>query len=204
MHERDRHVDLSQIRDMARCLLVRNARMRSSFFREVVKGAAGARTRRAVAAVGLLVAAFASLATSEDSCPRAVSLSDTAQLEPSTSATHRYRVAASGIQEVHVIVSGTSAGSAEVRVRLEPDDPTLFTPISPLSDAGVSQTVDLALRSATSATADLTLPRCLGCQAYDFSLFVEHVAGDAASLRWDVVVETDNCNEDFHARIDRR
>jgi hypothetical protein len=162
--------------------------------------------RRALAGVGVLIAAFASLATTDIECPQAISLADAVQLEPNASSTHRYHVASSGIQRVRVILSGTSDGTADVRALLVPDDPTLFEPDPLAFDAGGNQSAEraLALRPLAETTAEITLPRCTTpCEAYDFSLFLEHIAGDRATLRWDVILETESC-DDFHARIDRR
>jgi len=156
-----------------------------------------------LAVIGVLVAAFASLATSDIDCPRVASLPDTAQLDANASLSRRYSVSAPSLQEVRVIVSGTSEGDAAVRVRLVPDDPTLFPLPVTEPDAGVTDGVELALRPMAETSAELTIPRCKDkCETHEFSLFVEHLGGASAALRWEVIVETEACG-DFHARIDR-
>jgi hypothetical protein len=157
----------------------------------------GATARRILAGAALLLAAFSSLATSPESCPQTVSLSDTATVEPDLPAGQHYTV--TGSWKVHVLVTAASTDPSEVRIRLEPDFAT--TP----GDGGPDSAVDLAVRPGVKSSADLELPYCSSdCGEPAFSVIVEHLAGAAATLNWEVFAETDNCSEEFHVLIERR
>lgn len=163
-----------------------------------------ATARRVLAAVALLFAAFSSLATSDPNCPQVVSLSDTATVVPGVPVTQHYTATGATIPKLYLIVRGQGGEEAEVRVRLEPDDPMRFGPAL-TNDAGPNQAVEIALRPRVESTAELLLPRCLrGCGEVGLSVIVEHVAGAAATLSWEVFAETDSCDGEFDALIERR
>jgi len=173
----------------------------------VVQGNAGldrrAFARRVVAAVALLLAAFSSLATSDKRCPQVVSLSDAATVAPGAPVTQHYTASGSASRGVSLLVRGQSAEAAELRVRLEPDDPTRFHPS--LNDAGPNQAAMLTLQPGVEATTELGLPGCFrDCDEVGFSVIFEHVGGAAATLSWEVFAATDSCEGEFDARIDRR
>ena len=149
----------------------------------------------------MLIAALGSLATTDIECPQEVGLPGAADVDANAAVTEHYVVTASYIQRLHLMVSGTSAAEADVRVQLIPDDPGLFVGVS---DGGPEQGVTLALRSGSESTADLQLWGCGACTEAGLSVVVEHLTGSAASVRWEVLVETESCDEDFHALIERR
>jgi hypothetical protein len=158
--------------------------------------------RRACTAAVVLIAALGSLATTAIECPYAVGLPGGADVESNAVATEHYVLTAPVIDKLHLLVTGTSAAEAEVRVRLAPDDPALF---QSANDGGSEQAVTLALRPGSEATADLELPPCYtGCADAGVSVVVEHLSGSSASLRWDLTLETASCEEDFHASVERR
>jgi hypothetical protein len=157
-----------------------------------------ATARRILAGAALLLAAFSSLATSDIDCPQSISLSDTALVEPDRPAEQHYTVtpAWSG---VHVLVTAVSIDASDVRVRLEPDFATTT------GDGGPDRAVDLAVRPGVISSAELELPGCSSaCSELGFSVIVEHVAGAAARLDWEVFAQTESCDGEFHVLIERR
>ena len=156
---------------------------------------AGAAARRVFAAVALLFAAFSSLATSADHCPQAISLSDTATVDRcGLPAGQHYTVTSA---RVHVLVTATSADASEVRIRLEPDFAT-----SP-GERRAERHGRPGGAPGRASSADSDWPGCSSdCSSeIGFSVIVEHLAGAAAALTWEVFAETDNCNEEFTAPI---
>jgi hypothetical protein len=152
-----------------------------------------------LAALALLFAAFSSLATSAEHCPQVVSLFDTATVVPGVPAMQHYTASGGALS---LLVRGQSAEASEVRVRLEPDDPTRF---HALPDAGPNQAAALTLQPGVESTAALALPGCFrDCDQVGFSVIFEHVAGAAAALSWEVFAETSSCAGEFDVRIDRR
>ena len=149
--------------------------------------------RQACAAVAVLLAAFASLATSTD-CVASLELSDGASLTQGSSiASVRYRVVAPrGTALGARVVVSTSAG-ATVNVTWVPDDPSLWS-----SEGGVGLEAPVAGVSAAAGSSErvsIALPRCVatGCSDYAATLTVELVAGSDAEVEWAAEVELDEC-----------
>jgi hypothetical protein len=153
--------------------------------------------RQLAAIAAVLVTGLAALATSPQHCPKTAKYEETAELVPRGTIERRYFVSAESLRRVRVVLEATSLGDAELRARVEPTNGSS-------SDAGSSVRLALTPGTKTSAEFDTQLETyCSGECSQELALIVEHVAGPAAALDWDVVVEAESCDDDFHAYIEK-
>lgn len=141
----------------------------------------GTRVRRLAGCAALLVAAAASLATSQE-CDYDLSLHDEAHLDGAqVSVSRRFRISAPG--PTHAAVEVTASGG-DVRVTLSSSGPAM--------EAGPE-----TQRTATTenGSASLALPDCTGtnCSTYALVVTVESLSGGAVDVSWDTSVEWDAC-----------
>jgi hypothetical protein len=151
--------------------------------------------RQRLAVLAVMVAGFASLATSKD-CANAVENSGSSNLSSAeTTAAQRYRVIAPRGSDLGVDVTVRSEGGATVRVAVVPDEPDLWPTLSGSEESVV--TIDPDSRQATR----VAFPRCSAgrCTNYAFTLELELVGGPDALVEWTARAELDECNVELES-----
>jgi hypothetical protein len=166
----------------------------------MTRGAAEQRTalpskralRQTLALLATILTGLASVATSDVECPHSVSLPETQTLSTQApTATQHYRASADHDVSIHVLLEAKSSAPGLVRARVVPDGS-----VGNMNDAGGEGWVELALRPATETHTELLVTGA------SFSLFIELLEGDEATVSWEVVAETDSC-DGYHVRVDR-
>lgn len=157
----------------------------------------GTVTRQLAALAAVIVTGLAAVATSPQHCPKTAKHAETADLVPRGTIERRYFVSAKSLQRVRVLLEATSLANTELRARVEPGTGSF-------SDADTSVRLVLTPGTKTSAEFDTKLEAsCTGECSHELALIVEHVEGPTAALDWEIVVEAESCDDDFHAYIEK-
>jgi hypothetical protein len=144
--------------------------------------------RQTAAMLAVMLAGFASLATSSG-CTTTVQNEGGADLSTEqTGAVQRYRILAPRGSNVRVEVTLESEAGATVRVALVPDTAALW-PSAPALEEAVS------IAPGSKGRANVALPRCTaqGCADYGVALELELVEGSEARAEWTARAELDEC-----------